>query len=190
MYNRFKLRDYRGGIFAKTGALGAFLFWYAILMAARLGMGGVFRVQDVLCIGIPLVLLFWGEPLYRLLFGKRPLFPEGIFSFVMEGFVEVMETVSYFISNSVSFLRVGAFALSHAVLSLIIFTLVSLLESVPGGIFFQILIVVAGNVLIIVLEGLIVSIQVIRLQYYEFFSKFFTESGEAFKPFELNTPQH
>jgi V/A-type H+-transporting ATPase subunit I len=190
MYNRFKLRDYRRAIFAKTGALGAFLFWYAVIMAVRLGQGSVFRTRDIVCISIPLVLLFWGEPLYRLFSRERPLFPEGIFSFIMEGFVEVMETVSYFISNSVSFLRVGAFALSHAVLSLIIFTLVDLLESVPGGIIFQIFVLLAGNVLIIVLEGLIVSIQVIRLQYYEFFSKFFTESGEAFKPFELNTPQH
>ncbi len=46
---------------------------------------------------------------------------------------------------------------------------------------------VIGNLIIIVLEGLIVTIQVVRLQYYEFFSKFFTETGEAFKPFTLNS---
>ena len=45
---------------------------------------------------------------------------------------------------------------------------------------------VIGNLVIIVLEGLIVTIQVVRLQYYEFFSKFFTETGEAFKPFTLD----
>ncbi|MDR1933118.1 MAG: V-type ATP synthase subunit I [Spirochaetales bacterium] len=190
IYNRLKLKDFRRAIFAKTGIVGAFLFWYTLAMAVRLGLGGVFSPADMLFICSALALLFWGEPLYRLLFRERPLFPEGVFSFVMEGFVEVMETVSYFISNSVSFLRVGAFALSHAVLSLIIFTLADLIEAVPGGVIFRILIITGGNILIIVLEGLIVSIQVIRLQYYEFFSKFFTESGEAFKPFELRTPGH
>jgi V/A-type H+-transporting ATPase subunit I len=48
-------------------------------------------------------------------------------------------------------------------------------------------IIVIGNLIIIGLEGLIVTIQVVRLQYYEFFSKFFTESGEEFKPFTLHT---
>jgi len=80
---------------------------------------------------------------------------------------------------------VGAFALSHTVLSLIVFQIVDLLQSFPGSVFFQVLIVLAGNALILVLEGLIVTIQVIRLHYYEFFSKFFTESGTPFKPFDL-----
>jgi V/A-type H+-transporting ATPase subunit I len=185
MYNRFKLRDFRHAIFAKTGIVGAFLFWYVIALAVRLGLGAAFGFADTLCIAIPLALLFWGDPLYRLLFHKRPLFTEGVFTFVMEGFVEVMETLSYFFSNTVSFLRVGAFAMSHAILSLIIFILADLIAEVPGGPVLQILVIVGGNILIIVLEGLIVSIQVIRLQYYEFFSKFFAETGEVFKPFEL-----
>ena len=52
---------------------------------------------------------------------------------------------------------------------------------------FRILVILIGNSIIIVLEGLIVTIQVVRLQYYEFFSKFFTESGEEFTPFILRT---
>jgi V/A-type H+-transporting ATPase subunit I len=185
IYNCFKLRDFRHAVFAKTGIAGAFLFWYTIALAVRLGLGAAFGLGDILCMAIPLCLLFWGEPLYRLLFHKRPLFTEGLFTFVMEGFVEVMETISYFFSNTVSFLRVGAFAMSHAILSLIIFILADLIAEVPGGFVLRVLVVVGGNILIIVLEGLIVSIQVIRLHYYEFFSKFFTETGTAFKPFEL-----
>ena len=42
-----------------------------------------------------------------------------------------------------------------------------------------------GNAIIIVLEGMIVAIQVVRLQYYEFFSKFFTETGTLFAPFRF-----
>ena len=48
-----------------------------------------------------------------------------------------------------------------------------------------ILVLIFGNALIIVLEGMIVAIQVIRLQYYEFFSKFFNEIGKEFKPFKF-----
>ena len=143
------------------------------------------HTADLIILSILLILLFWGEPIARIIEGKRPLFPDGAFSFVMEGIVEVLESISYYISNSVSFLRVGAFALSHTVLSLIVFQIVDLVQDLPGGILFQALIILLGNSLILFLEGLIVTIQVIRLQYYEFFSKFFTESGTPFKPFDL-----
>ena len=96
--------------------------------------------------------------------------------------MELLEVFSSYISNSFSFLRVGAFALSHAVLSFIIFTITDVLG---GYLSFGILASIAGNLLIILLEGLIVSIQTIRLQYYEFFSKFFTETGKEFKPFRF-----
>ena len=82
-----------------------------------------------------------------------------------------------------SFVRVGAFALSHAVLDFLIYTLTQLCGG--EGSIAGILILVFGNALIIVLEGMVVAIQVIRLQYYEFFSKFFHETGKEFKPFKF-----
>ncbi len=81
--------------------------------------------------------------------------------------------------------RVAAFALSHTVLSLIVFKISDLMLEVPGGIIGSIFIYILGNAVIILLEGLIVTIQVVRLQYYEFFSKFFSEVGVEFKPFIL-----
>jgi V/A-type H+-transporting ATPase subunit I len=108
--------------------------------------------------------------------------------FVMEGFVEILETVSTYISNTVSFLRVGAFALSHAVFSFMIFFFTDrLANSGITGTLSAALIMLFGNAIILVLEGLIVSIQVMRLQYYEFFSKFFIETGVKFAPFHLKT---
>ena len=77
-------------------------------------------------------------------------------------------------------MRVGAFALSHAVLGYIINTMTELVGGVGG-----IAVLLIGNVVVIVLEGMIVAIQVIRLQYYEFFSKFFNETGREFKPFKF-----
>ena len=72
----------------------------------------------------------------------------------------------------------GAFALAHAVLGFIIFMMTEMVGGIGG-----VLILVLGNAIVIVLEGMIVAIQVVRLQYYEFFSKFFTETGREFKPF-------
>jgi V/A-type H+-transporting ATPase subunit I len=103
----------------------------------------------------------------------------------MEGFVEILETISSYVSSTVSFLRVGAFALSHAVLSFIVFRFSAEVSGAPGGVFFSLIIMVFGNAVIIVLEGMIVAIQVVRLQYYEFFSKFFTETGVEFNPFRF-----
>ncbi len=190
IYNRFKVRDWRGAVFAKTGIVGAFLFWYAAWVAVRAALGHMPGTVDYVFLIAPLVLLFWGEPLSNLVSRRRPLLAEGVFPFLMEGLVEVMESVSSLVSNSVSFLRVGAFALSHAVLSLIVFQMAELISSLPGGGLLRLLVIIVGNALIIVLEGLIVSIQVIRLQYYEFFSKFFTETGTEFKPFEFSAPRH
>ena len=91
--------------------------------------------------------------------------------------VELLETLISYLSNSISFIRVGAFALAHAVLGYIISTMSEMAG--PAGI----AVMLFGNAIVIVLEGMVVAIQVIRLQYYEFFSKFFNETGKEFKPF-------
>ena len=77
-------------------------------------------------------------------------------------------------------MRVGAFALAHAVLGFIIAKMCSIAPDAA-----KLLILIVGNAIVIVLEGMIVAIQVIRLQYYEFFSKFFNETGREFKPFSF-----
>ena len=135
---------------------------------------------------LPIVVIFMGSAVWRLVSGHKPVFEEGFLVFIVKGFVDILESVSTIISNSVSFLRVGAFALSHAVLSYIIFWFAEAVSHAPAGTAFSVLIVFLGNVIIIILEGLIVAIQVVRLQYYEFFSKFFTETGVKFKPFRFH----
>lgn len=187
IYNQFALRNRYKAIFTKTGIAGLALFWYVVFIAVRAVAGGTLYTWDAAGVAVPLLLIFFGEPIYRLAAGKRPVFHEGLMPFVMEGFVELLESISYFLSSSVSFLRVAAFALAHAVLSLIVFSLSEMLSGPPVGFVFGTIVMILGNALIIVLEGLIVSIQVVRLQYYEFFSKFFVESGEAWKPFSFGT---
>ncbi len=102
-----------------------------------------------------------------------------------EGVIEVMETVLGYLVNTFSFLRVGAFGLAHIGLSYAVFALADLVRGLPLGIIWSALIYLLGNLLILALEGLVVSIQAIRLQFYEFFSKFFRGGGIPYRPLTL-----
>ena len=183
--NQCSLKKYEKAFFAKTGLAGMLLFWYAVFMAVRIILGGRFENYDYAGLAVPVCLIFFGPLIWRLFSGERPVLEQGLMVFVMEGFVELLESASGYISNTVSFLRVGAFALSHAVLSFIVFTLSELVRNLAAGPLISFVILAAGNAIIILLEGMIVAIQVVRLQYYEFFSKFFTETGVAFTPFRF-----
>ncbi|MBU3804161.1 MAG: hypothetical protein H9872_05325, partial [Candidatus Cellulosilyticum pullistercoris] len=82
---------------------------------------------------------------------------------------------------SISFIRVGAFALNHAGLFMAFKVMA---EMVPGEIT-KFIILVLGNILILTLEGLVVFIQGLRLQYYEMFSKYFDGDGVAYDPLKI-----
>ena len=185
--NNVARRSWEQALLSKTGLAGALFFWYVLFVAVRILLGGRPSGADAVCVAVPLLALFFREPIVHLAKGHRPILKDGLFSFIMEGIVEILESTIYYVSNSISFLRVAAFGLAHTVLSTIVFLLADMVGGAPGGIIFQILVIVVGNSIIIVLEGLIVTIQIVRLQYYEFFSKFFNETGEEFSPFILRS---
>ena len=103
---------------------------------------------------------------------------------MLEGIIEVVDGTIRFVANTISFIRIAAFALAHAGLFIAVFSLADTLNRMGGGGVVYWLTIVAGNVVIILLEGLVVSIQIVRLEYYEFMSKFFHGGGEPFKPLE------
>ena len=180
--NNFILKQYGKAIFGKTGICGTVFFWYVIAMVIRIfAFGSSIALYDWIVIGVTLLGVFFAEPLERLIEGHKPILENGLFAALIQGVVELLEVISSYLSNSVSFLRVGAFALAHAVLSYIIYTMSNLIPVFIG----QLAVLIIGNAIVIVLEGMIVAIQVIRLQYYEFFSKFFTETGKEFIPFKF-----
>jgi V/A-type H+-transporting ATPase subunit I len=185
--NLFIMKKYEGALFSKTGLSGLLLFWYALFIALRCISGGRVVWFDAPGLLLPVFCIFFGPVIWRLLAGERPVLEQGLMAFIMEGFVEILETASTYISNTVSFLRVGAFALSHAVLSYIVFRFSEEISTLafPLGSGAALLIMIFGNGVIIILEGMIVAIQVLRLQYYEFFSKFFVETGVEFSPFRF-----
>lgn len=110
--------------------------------------------------------------------------PHSASEYIIETVMEIVETGLSLFANTISFIRVGAFALSHAGLSIVTYTLAGIAD--PGlqsaG---AILIIITGNIFIIGFEGLICGIQSMRLEYYEFFSKFFQGDGVVFSPFTL-----
>jgi V/A-type H+-transporting ATPase subunit I len=185
--NLFLQKKYEGIFFSRTGIPGFFIFWYAIFIALRCILGGRFMWFDFLGLMLPAVCIFFGPVFWRLISGERPILEHGLMNFLIEGVVSILETISTYVSNTVSFLRVGAFALSHAVLSFIVFSFAEQLShlSFPLGSGASLLLLIAGNAIIILLEGMIVAIQAVRLQYYEFFSKFFVETGVEFSPFRF-----
>lgn len=125
---------------------------------------------------LPLILIFLKEPISHLLEKKKP-FPEGVGNFVATNFFEMFEVLLSFFSNTLSFLRVGAFVLVHAGMMVVVFTLMDMVSGAGS-----ILVLIIGNLFVSALEGLIVGIQVLRLEFYEIFSRFFDGDGKPFQP--------
>ena len=180
--NAVRLKKFWNVIFDHAGLLSALLYWCGIVLASRIvtESPGVKSKMVILApglIAIALILLFFREPIVHLAEGKKKLYPEGAFTGIVSGLIELMEIVLGFLANTVSFIRIAAFGLVHAGLAMAIF---SLADSVNGvG---SVLIIIFGNIFIIMLEGLIVSIQSVRLEFYEFFSRFFKEGPVGYKP--------
>ena len=182
MCNNALRKKFGNVFFGKCGFFGLLFYWYVVAFAVRIAaFHHLPAVYDWVIIGVSLFFAAFGEPFERLFNGDRPVVENGFGSLVIGGIVELIEVVSSYLSSTLSFVRVGAFALAHAVLGFIIELMSSKCGPV-GGIF----VLVAGNAIVVVLEGMIVAIQVIRLQYYESFSKFFNETGAEFKPLQFH----
>lgn len=125
---------------------------------------------------LPAFLMFLKEPLSNLLEGNQ-MFPHGFGGFFAEAFFELFDVVLSFVSNTMSFLRVGGFVLSHAGMMMVVYTLAKMTgEYTPG--YYAILVI--GNIFVMVLEGLSVGIQVLRLEFYEMFSRYYSGNGRKF----------
>jgi V/A-type H+-transporting ATPase subunit I len=91
---------------------------------------------------------------------------------------ELLERMLQLAVNTLSFIRVGAFALAHAGLSLAVAALAEAAGGLPG----RLAVLVAGNLLILALEGMVVGIQTTRLLLFEFFIRFVRGDGRPFRP--------
>jgi V/A-type H+-transporting ATPase subunit I len=159
----------------RSGLAGSLMYLGMLFAGYQLAETGQINslAQGVLAIPLCVVLAYIWLENRQLTFGERGLVV------VVEGF----ETVVSYISNTLSFLRVAAFSLNHVALAVAVFTLAGMMATAGYWIT-----VVLGNVFILVLEGAIVAIQVLRLEYYEGFSRFFSGDGREFKPVTLGVP--
>ena len=130
---------------------------------------------------LPFLLIFFAEPLGDLVNGEKDWQPESWGGYIVENLFESIEVLLGYVTNTMSFLRVGAFVLVHAGMMLVVFVLA---ETVGGAGYW--IIVVIGNALVMVLEALLVAIQVLRLEYYEMFSRFYSGEGRPFEPVKIN----
>lgn len=203
-----KTKDAENGLFGPSGLLG-FIFYAALV----LGLGGSFLGLKLMqpwyivsFIVLPLVFMFFKEPFLRAMEAKKrlpergnmgddlrarleALFGKGegtekksVATFVIEGVIELFETCLTYLTNTMSFLRIGGFILSHAGLMLVFRVLAEMFGGGVGTVIVQVI----GNIFVTGFEGLIVGIQVLRLEFYELFSRYFRVGGKPFNPIKKN----
>lgn len=179
--NAVRAKDYGRLIFDQSGVAGLLCYGFVALCVVLFATGHALPAAYIiaLAVGIPLVMILLKEPLTNLVEHKKKILPEGSKAmFFVEALVELFDVVLSYATNTISFVRVGAFALSHAGMMGVVMTLAGLEQGHPNW-----LIIILGNILVAGLEGLVVGIQVLRLEYYEMFSRFYKGNGRPFVAF-------
>ncbi len=175
------------------GLVGALLYWLLAGLAIRYVLSGppdplVIMTAKIIS-GVLLLIMIVERPIRAIIKrrkerarGIKPEKETGIPTLVLESTIEALDSLLRFLANTVSFVRVAAFALTHAALFIGVFSIADMVSHGTGTGFSYYLTLIIGNIVIILLEGMVVSIQTIRLEYYEFFSKFFRGGGRPFQP--------
>lgn len=159
-----------GLVFYAGSVAMALLVWREMLPAAAFGW-----------LLVPLAAVFC----HPFVAGRESGEKKGLALLLAEGVIEVLETVLGFLANTFSFLRLAAFGLAHVGLFMAVYALAERMEALPLGPLWVAVVHLTGNVVMVVLEGLVVSIQAVRLQFYEFFGKFFRGGGVPYRPLTL-----
>lgn len=161
--------------------ISGLVFYGAVVLTVVLFMTGnplPGTIVLVVMFGIPLLLMMFKEPITNKLEKRLEHSEEGKVMFVVQAVFEMFETLLSYFSNTLSFVRIGAFAVSHAAMMEVVLMLAGVETGNPNW-----AIVVGGNLFVCAMEGLIVGIQVLRLEYYEMFSRFYKGTGREFKPY-------
>ncbi|MHC4580640.1 MAG: V-type ATP synthase subunit I [Planctomycetota bacterium] len=176
-------------IFDKGGILGGWIY-----------AGGIYIVSYMISqdfkglppgallfflVGLPALLLLIKEPYHYFKHeasAERSNLFFAVINFLMEWFVELLEIFSGYLSNTLSFMRVAGLGIAHVCLMISFFTIAGMTSGIAS-----IAILILGNMLVICLEGLSAGIQALRLNYYEFFTKFFHGTGQLYTPISLST---
>lgn len=192
--NSWRSGDWKAALYGPRGVTGAMLYWVILVVLARAFVPATVRIPGAVVAAVVIaavVVIAGAGPLMRLLGrGAHPRPRPAVRTTpwwlrALEASVELVDTLFSFFANTISFVRLAAFAAVHAGVFIAIFALADTIAALRFGGVLSIAVHVAGNVLVILLEGLTVSVQVLRLEYYEFFGKFFRGGGEPYAPLTL-----
>ena len=178
--NAVKSHDLENMLFSHNGIAGLVFYGFLVLTIVLYMTGHKVpgNIMMVIFLGVPVLLFVFKEPLGNLVTKQHKKMEEGKVMFFVQAYFDLFETMLSYFSNTISYVRIGAFAVSHAAMMEVVLMLSGASAGHTNWIVF-----VLGNVLVCGLEGLVVGIQVLRLEYYEMFSRFYKGTGREFKPF-------
>ena len=180
--NSSREKNLEEGLFGRNGLTG--LAFYLILLYTIYQVFVIHRnilpVFIFIMVGLLLLMLFKKPLSYRLIHSDKLYRTLSANEYIEEGF-GIIETLLSMLSNTISFLRVGAFALNHVGLYIAFATLAKMMRTSWGNV----TILILGNIIILTLEGLIVFIQALRLEYYEMFTKYYRGDGIEYVPAKI-----
>lgn len=178
MYGNIKTKNVIDFFFTANGVAGLITYTGCVIAViqfmSKKHIANTYALIALICVGI--LMLFLHKYLKEKSIDKN--YKPKIISYIFSSFIDVFEELLSFFSNTVSYLRLGAFVLVHAGMMMVVTAMANLTSSI----IVQILIYVVGNLLVIVLEALLTAIQALRLEYYEMFSRFYSGDGKPFKP--------
>lgn len=184
VYKYYRHKNYGEVFFSPNGLAGFMMYLFFFVNVIDLmvlnGKGFLSVPYLVIFIAFPLLIIYFKHPLTNLIENKEIRPHEGWPAYLIQGIFELLEVMLSFISNTMSYLRVGGFVLSHAGMMLVVMTV----SGMVGGAG-SLLVIIFGNIFVIGLEGLIVGIQTLRLQYYEMFSRYYDGGGKKFEVFTM-----
>ena len=192
LYNAFRARDWGRFFFDSNGLAGWILYLSFLIVMGQLVGNLILRPRDISELCDYPGRNFDGRRIagggcllssFKTLDGKDISLIEGGWGHIRcPVSAEVLEKFISMFSNTLSYVRVGAFAIVHAGFTGAVFVIARLVGGGEEAGFGYWAVVVFGNLFVIGLEGFIVAIQTMRLHYYEFFSKFFQGGGSPYEP--------
>lgn len=173
--NYLATAEYQQAFYSSKGMAGMVFYLAALYAGYQVFTLGTLGWFEMLCLTAPMLVIMqfqWRQSPAGVMLMERTLVV----------FIEALEHIISNVSGTLSFLRVAAFSLNHIALAAAVFSIAGMMDF-----FGHWMTVVLGNIFIIVLEGAIVAIQCLRLEYYEGFSRFFGGKGKPFEPLKFET---
>ena len=184
-FRRHKIGE---ALFSVNGVCGIVFYGSLIAAAGCMFMLGInlFNPVYIVClIVLPLVLIFFKHPLSDLISGKKHGEKMSVGNFIIENFIDLFEACLSYLSNTMSFLRIGGFILSHAGMMLVVAQLAGTHDPNAQITVGTVITYIIGNLIVMGVEGLLVGIQILRLEFYEIFNRFYDGNGQSFCPIEI-----